>query len=176
MTWSHNLRCFLAQMLLVLPPSRVVFFSSTCVSRANNSTRKGNSRSKQKRARALNPRSLLLLEKKIRKNKKKKKGTRVVDHRGILLHPRPLAKVLFCARARALFFGELFFFVFWKKNEAFFGKKTRRFFCISEPYSCIGRKKKKKRVLLARFELAISRLLSGRLNHLATKARLIILD
>ena len=169
MTWSHNLRCFLAQMLLVLPPSRVVFFSSTCVSRANNSTRKGNSRSKQKRARALNPRSLLLLEKKIRKNKKKKKkGTRVVDHRGILLHPRPLAKVLFCARARALFFGELFF--------SFFGKKTRRFFCISEPYSCIGRKKKKKRVLLARFELAISRLLSGRLNHLATKARLIILD
>ena len=169
MTWSHNLRCFLAQMLLVLPPSRVVFFSSTCVSRANNSTRKGNSRSKQKRARALNPRSLLLLEKKIRKKKKKKKkGTRVVDHRGILLHPRPLAKVLFCARARALFLGELFF--------SFFGKKTRRFFCISEPYSCIGRKKKKKRVLLARFELAISRLLSGRLNHLATKARLIILD
>ena len=33
-----------------------------------------------------------------------------------------------------------------------------------------------KSVLLARFELAISRLLSGRLNHLATKARLIILD
>ena len=34
-----------------------------------------------------------------------------------------------------------------------------------------GHKKKyEKRVLLARFELAISRLLSGRLNRLATKA------
>ena len=120
MTWSHNLRCFLAQMLLVLPPSRVVFFSSTCVSRANNSTRKGNSRSKQKRARALNPRSLLLLEKKIRKNKKKKKkGTRVVDHRGILLHPRPLAKVLFCARA-CTFFGGAFFFRFLEKKRGVF--------------------------------------------------------
>ena len=47
------------------------------------------SRSKQKNARALNPRSLLSLEKKTRKKKKKKKkkkGTpRVVDRRGVLL-------------------------------------------------------------------------------------------
>ena len=135
MTWSHNLRCFLAQMLLVLPPSRVVFFSSTCVSRANNSTRKGNSRSKQKRARALNPRSLLLLEKKIRKNKKKKKkGTRVVDHRGIL-HPRPLAKVLFCARARVHFFFGSFFFRFLEK-------KRGVFFVSPNPIRVLDEKKK----------------------------------
>ena len=168
MTWSHNLRCFLAQMLLVLPPSRVVFFSSTCVSRANNSTRKGNSRSKQKRA--LRTRVLFFCWKRkserTRRRRKKERGSWTTGE--FFFTPDPSQKFSF-VRARVHFFLGSFFF-------SFFGKKTRRFFCISEPYSCIGRKKKKKRVLLARFELAISRLLSGRLNHLATKARLIILD
>ena len=59
------------------------------------------SRSKQKNARALNPRSLLSLEKKTRKKKKKKKGTpRVVDRRGVLLLPQTEPDPSF-VRARA---------------------------------------------------------------------------
>ena len=77
------------------------------------------SRSKQKNARALNPRSLLSLEKKTRKKKKKKKkkkkGTpRVVDHRGVLLHqtePDPSfvrARVFVLEQKKRLVFEEFF--------------------------------------------------------------------
>ena len=113
------------------------------------------SRSKQKNERALNPRSLLSLRKKTRKKKKKKKGTpRVVDRRGVLrLHqtePDPSF-----VRARAFVLLEQ------KKNEAFF---QGNFFFFFEEEEEGQKKENMKSVLLARFELAISRLLSGRLN------------
>ena len=113
------------------------------------------SRSKQKNERALNPLSLLSLRKKTRKKKKKKKGTpRVVDRRGVLrLHqtePDPSF-----VRARAFVLLEQ------KKNEAFF---QGNFFFFEEEEEEGQKKENMKSVLLARFELAISRLLSGRLN------------
>ena len=129
------------------------------------------SRSKQKNARALNPRSLLSLEKKTRKKKKKKKkkGTpRVVDRRGVLLLHQTEPDPSF-VRARAL--------LCWskKKNASFFqgifcggGRRRKRRKGIMSLCSLEeeeeGQKKNMKSVLLARFELAISRLLSGRLN------------
>ena len=71
------------------------------------------SRSKQKNARALNPRSLLSLEKKTRKKKKKKKGTpRVVDRRGVLLLHQTEPDPSF-VRARAFVLEQ-------KKNASFF--------------------------------------------------------
>ena len=86
------------------------------------------SRSKQKNARALNPRSLLSLEKKTRKKKKKKKGTpRVVDRRGVLLlhqtEPDPSfvrAQSAFCvvgAKKNASFFQGNFFFFLGEEEE-----------------------------------------------------------
>jgi hypothetical protein len=113
------------------------------------------SRSKQKNARALNPRSLLSLEKKTRKKKKKKKGTpRVVDRRGVLLLHQTEPDPSF-VRARAFVLLEQ------KKNEAFF---QGNFFFFFEEEEEGQKKENMKSVLLARFELAISRLLSGRLN------------
>jgi hypothetical protein len=112
------------------------------------------SRSKQKNERALNPLSLLSLEKKTRKKKKKKGTPRVVDRRGVLsLHqtePDPSF-----VRARAFVLLEQ------KKNEAFF---QGNFFFFFEEEEEGQKKENMKSVLLARFELAISRLLSGRLN------------
>ena len=91
------------------------------------------SRSKQKNARALNPRSLLSLEKKTRKKKKKKKkkGTpRVVDRRGVLLLPQTEPDPSF-VRARAL--------LCWSK------KKKRPVF--SRDFFGGGRKKKKGNIM-----------------------------
>ena len=104
------------------------------------------SRSKQKNARALNPRSLLSLEKKTRKKKKKKKkGTpRVVDRRGVLLLHQTEPDPSF-VRARAL--------LCWskKKNASFFQgiflgggeeeKEERE--CLSAPWK---KKKDKKNI------------------------------
>ena len=113
------------------------------------------SRSKQKNERALNPLSLLSLRKKTRKKKKKKKGTpRVVDRRGVLLLHQTEPDPSF-VRARAFVLLEQ------KKNEAFF---QGNFFFFEEEEEEGQKKENMKSVLLARFELAISRLLSGRLN------------
>jgi len=108
------------------------------------------------------------LEKKTRKKKKKKKkkGTpRVVDRRGVLLLHQTEPDPSF-VRARAFVLEQ-------KKNASFFQgifwgggeeeKEERE--CLSAPWKKKKDKKKNmKSVLLARFELAISRLLSGRLN------------
>ena len=88
------------------------------------------SRSKQKNARALNPRSLLSLEKKTRKKKKKKKGTpRVVDRRGVLLLPQTEPDPSF-VRARAFVLEQ---------------KKKRLVF--SRDFFWGGRKKKKGNIM-----------------------------
>ena len=129
------------------------------------------SRSKQKNARALNPRSLLSLEKKTRKKKKKKKkGTpRVVDRRGVLLLPQTEPDpsfVRFCflrafvlEQKKRLVFSRDFFGGGGKK------KKGKNVSLQKKEEEEEGQKKNMKSVLLARFELAISRLLSGRLNR-----------
>ena len=103
------------------------------------------SRSKQKNARALNPRSLLSLEKKTRKKKKKKKkGTqRVVDRRGVLLLPKQSQTPLF-ARARFCAVGAKKTPRFFK---GFFGggrKKKKGNKCLSAPWKKKKKKKKKK--------------------------------